>query len=401
MRRWTVGAALGLVPVALTACTPAPATLAGTVLDQPVLLVAPQLPVPAVNTDAGFAPTASPSAALPSGTPAVPVPSAATAATTYVRVDSSARTGDRVAAGDVVVRLDDRAAVAAVAAARADADVARAQADALVARGNDARSRRSDLRANRAEVDTAIADLTATRDRLAAQLDRARTAAAGRTDATRSAPAAASAPSAGPVASGATPAALVRQLATALTAVDTGLANARSARSRLDSADATLTDAIRQLGDAAELARLAADGSDVAVRLTEEQAGRTTITSPVAGVVTTSVAAGDVVAAGATLVAVRPDGQSTVTTWVSPAGAAGLCAGTGATVSADWLPGNRHATVTAIGARAEYPETSYAGSDVHLTRAVPVRLSVDGDALPPGAPLDLTLDSCPSSPKDR
>jgi hypothetical protein len=52
--------------------------------------------------------------------------------------------------------------------------------------------------------------------------------------------------------------------------------------------------------------------------------------------------------------------------------------------------------ITLIGDRADYPPTAFATDEVHLTRAVPVRLTLtsssgQGQSLPPGSPVDIEI----------
>jgi len=69
--------------------------------------------------------------------------------------------------------------------------------------------------------------------------------------------------------------------------------------------------------------------------------------------------------------------------------------GTEAEVSADWFPTRTPipGRVTTISTRAEYPPTSFATSEVHLTRAIRVELTLsptaEQPALPPGTPVDV------------
>jgi hypothetical protein len=71
------------------------------------------------------------------------------------------------------------------------------------------------------------------------------------------------------------------------------------------------------------------------------------------------------------------------------------------------------AEVTLVGDRADYPPTSFATDEVHLTRAVPVRLTLTGlvgqprPSLPPGAPVDIEMlpaaynQGCSTGPTSR
>jgi hypothetical protein len=59
------------------------------------------------------------------------------------------------------------------------------------------------------------------------------------------------------------------------------------------------------------------------------------------------------------------------------------------------------AMVTLIGDQADYPPTAFATDEVHLTRAVPVRLTLTRSSgqphpLPPGAPVDLEILPAPN-----
>ena len=72
--------------------------------------------------------------------------------------------------------------------------------------------------------------------------------------------------------------------------------------------------------------------------------------------------------------------------------------GTEAEVRADWFPAGPggspiRGSVTGISTRAEYPPTSYATSDIHLTRAIRVEITLsdtaEQPALPPGTPVDV------------
>ena len=116
---------------------------------------------------------------------------------------------------------------------------------------------------------------------------------------------------------------------------------------------------------------------------------------------------GEVVAEGATLATIRERASTTLTTWVSPVQLSQICLGSQASVQADWMAAGQRlgAVVTLIGDRADYPPTSFATDEVHLTRAVPVRLTLSRSSdqpqsLPAGAPVDIQIlraahdDSC-------
>ncbi len=180
------------------------------------------------------------------------------------------------------------------------------------------------------------------------------------------------------------------------------LARARSrglaSRARVDAALAAVAAARRTLAHRRTLARTAVTRADLALRSARDQRDRASVTSPVEGVVLEAVLPGDVLAPGASLMRIRPDGPARVTTWLSAAQLAGTCSGAPAQVRGDWdAPGASHpATVTRIGTRWEYPPTSHTTAEVHLARAVPVELTVATGTLPAGVPVGITVAGCPS-----
>lgn len=175
--------------------------------------------------------------------------------------------------------------------------------------------------------------------------------------------------------------------------VDANLTTARTGLGTIDDGLDQLADAESALVDAAELARVTSRASIVGLGRAEQQQSLTTLVAPADGVVVRTSLPGDVVAPGAPVVVVRPDAAASVTAWVAPDAAARLCVGDGATVATDWGTTHR-ATVARVGVRAEYPPTAQATDEIHLTRAVAVTVTLDTDALPPGAPVDLTLTAC-------
>lgn len=142
---------------------------------------------------------------------------------------------------------------------------------------------------------------------------------------------------------------------------------------------------------------------DLRVEAAEVALSKTTLTAPADGIITRALPVGSAAAPGATIVELRT-GPTEVETWASPTEAAALCVGTPATITADWLSEGRPAEIVFLSNDATYPPTSYAGTDVHLTRAVRVLVRVtDPAARPPlhaGAPVDLSFGPCPDQ-KDR
>jgi hypothetical protein len=117
------------------------------------------------------------------------------------------------------------------------------------------------------------------------------------------------------------------------------------------------------------------------------------VRAPVDGVVVSVASAGDVLSPGATVAVIRRSRAVRVTTWIASAELRDVGLGDEVTVRGDWGAGARTGHVSIIGPRADYPPTAYPTKDVHLTRAVPVEVVMDGGGrgfpLPPGAPVDV------------
>jgi hypothetical protein len=97
---------------------------------------------------------------------------------------------------------------------------------------------------------------------------------------------------------------------------------------------------------------------------------------------------------GATAVTIRETRPSRVTAWLAPVQLAQVCEGDSATITGDWMSGaGVAATLTRIGTRSDYPPTSVATEEVHLTRAVEVEFTA-AEQLPAGVPVELTINSC-------
>ncbi|HET9646787.1 MAG TPA: HlyD family efflux transporter periplasmic adaptor subunit, partial [Microlunatus sp.] len=193
----------------------------------------------------------------------------------------------------------------------------------------------------------------------------------------------------------------IAKLRSAVPKLDNGLAQARSQQKKLHSARTKIIDARAELRRTRRLAVVAADAARVGVDVALNQVRLATITSPTVGTVVDVATVGQVVAPGAGLVTIREDADPTVTSWLAPDQLNRVCLGAAAAVSADWMSSGPVArvapvegTVTRIGQRADYPPTSFATDQVHLTRAVPVTITVppsSGRALPPGVPVDLSI----------
>ena len=140
------------------------------------------------------------------------------------------------------------------------------------------------------------------------------------------------------------------------------------------------------------------DGAKVGVQVAEYQRELAVLRSPVDGTVVSVASVGDVLAPGATVAEIRRDGPPRVTTWLAPEELRAIGVGTEAEVRADWFPAGLgrepiSGRVTNVSTQAEYPPTSFATSEIHLTRAIRVETTLsdtaEQPALPPGTPVDV------------
>ena len=405
--------AAALCCVALVGCSAGPTEYAGRVVDDTVTLQVPVLPRPAVNLDAGFTQSGGGEAGTQRSTVATAV--ALTGIGTVSRVTSvSVQPGDRVAAGEEIARLDSRALKANVAVAKAAVASARAQVGVLDDALDTVASNRSTLATKRAQINDAAAQLVATRRKLVAQLAAAKAllaqieamgAGGGIPPGT---PPTGSVPPPGTLPPGTPPPgaipdvaqlrAGIAKLTAGIAQIDAGLAKVKSGRGQLASASAKLSDARRQLRDLRRLARVGVDGAKIGVKVAEYQRELTVLRSPVDGTVVSVASVGDVLAPGATVAEIRRDGAPRVTTWLAPEQLGDVDMGTEVEVRADWFPGGLSrepitGRVTNISTQAEYPPTSFATSEIHLTRAIRIEATLsdtaEQPALPPGTPVDV------------
>ncbi len=423
-------APLAALAVLLTGCASgSELRLQATVADEVDVIAAPALAAPAVNLDAGFAGT---------GAPTRSAAAAGLGLGSFVGVaEVMVREGDRVSAGQEVVRLDDRLLRAALAAAEADAKVAEAQVGALkaaVEEVDDAAREIADkrvevkdaiaeLKDKRAEVKKAISELTRTRAKLTKQRATVRKQrdqlVAQRKQLQQvleTLPP--EAPNRPEVEAGIAKLTegigklngALKQMDAGLTKLNKGLKQARTGLGKLDKGIKKANDGLIELSDAAaeisdaraqlvrlqRLAAVAVDTVAVGVDLAREQLDQAVVLAPRAGVVVTISAAGDRLSPGATLASIRPDGPSRLVTWLSPAQAATACVGDQASVRTDWGQ-SADAEVTRVAIAADFPPTSQATDETHLTRAFAVELSTSA-ALPAGAPVTVLLQPCRPNP---
>ncbi|MCC6496974.1 MAG: HlyD family efflux transporter periplasmic adaptor subunit, partial [Propionibacteriaceae bacterium] len=186
----------------------------------------------------------------------------------------------------------------------------------------------------------------------------------------------------------------LRKIAATLPKLSRGLRKATAGLRKLEDALADISEARGTLRDLKELAALRAEAMQVPIDVVRVQLGLAVLTSPVDGVVVAAASPGAVLAPGATAVSIRETGASRVTAWLSAGQLARVCKGDPASVTGDWLPaGGVAARLTHLGTRADYPPTSVATEEVHLTRAVEVELTAT-EQLPAGMPVELNIDSC-------
>ena len=381
-----------------------PRDYAGEVVDDTVAVQVPNLPMPSVDLDAGFSPNSASPRTVTVQRSAIATAVALTGIGSMARVASvSVTTGAEVRAGQELARLDSAALDSNVAIARASVASARAQVGVLSDALDTVASNRSTLATKRAQINDAAALLAANRRKIAAQLADAK-ALLAKIESARPGqrPPGAVPPGMLPPGNALPDPARLRagisKLTAALAKIDAGLAQVSAGRSRLSSASSKLSDVRRQLRDLRVLARVAVEAAEVGVGLAEYQHELAVMRSPADGTVVSIASVGDVLAPGATVAEVRPVGAPRVTTWLAPEELAGVRVGTAAEVRADWFPAGRDRApikgrVTSISTQAEYPPTSFATSEIHLTRAIRVEIALSDTAnqpaLPPGTPVDV------------
>jgi multidrug efflux pump subunit AcrA (membrane-fusion protein) len=459
------------VVVGLFGCAEANRILvSGNVDDDLVVVQAPQIEVPEPDLNAGFADAkaGTPGLATSGGqTAAASRPlSAASPTGSWSRISTvEVREGDRVQAGQVLVRFDSEALRANVSVARADAKVAASQVPVLDSAIDKTYDKEHSVKSALKKINNAIRQLKSTRAKLSGQLSQARRELP-QLEAKRvqlqgqrqqlqdklrqvnlqlaelqkalsqlppQPPTTTTTPSAIPASpnrkkllatltklqqgrtqlqSGLkqlTPAEAqlttalgqlrtgIPKLENAIAKIDAGLAKARTQRAKLHKARTKIIDARAELRKTRKLAVVAADAATIGVHVAENQKLLATVTASASGAVVHAPTVGDVLASGATIATIRKDDATSLTTWLSASQLAQVCLGSQASVYADWMTGDPlGAMITLIGDQADYPPTPFATEEVHLTRAVPVRLSLTRSSgqprsLPPGAPVDIEI----------
>lgn len=406
--------------IALSGCAPAGTVeLTGSVDDDVVAVQAPSVPVPSPDLEAGFgggAALGAGGAGASGGTPAArattPTAARITGLGSFARVaEVKVQAGDVVVANQVIVVVDTELLDANVRAARAAQRTAQAQVPVVSAALDELASTRADIASTRSTVTDTIAQLLATRARLVEQLSTLQATlrrieglppgglpGIGVPPVLPPGVTPTSTPGGGGLPPGGLPdpaklRAGIAQLEATITKIDAGVAKARTGLGKLSSASAKVSDARAQLRHVRTLARIAASASGVGVDLAKYQRSLAEVRTPIGGVVISVVSAGDVVAPGATLAEIRRVGRTNVSAWLAPADLAEVSVGDTAFVTSDSVEEPVRGTVTRIAGRADYPPTSSATREVHLTRAVPVEITVNAGeaALPPGTPVDISI----------
>jgi multidrug resistance efflux pump len=384
-------------------------TATGTVDDQIQTVSMPTLSTPAVNLDAGFTTDSSQSHTDESSTA-----STYSLGSTQQVVQIKVSQGQSVHVGQVIAVIDSAALAAQVAATKADAAVAASQVDLLTTAIADTYTKGANVTDAKTQVRAAIKKLTkaqATLKRNKAALTTARTELA--TKLTQAQTLLANYP---PTPTPALPSkaqlqASVAALQTAITKVDagltkiaaaehtltTGLAKARSGLAQLNTAATKISDARAQLRRLRTLANISANIAKIPILIAQVQLNLTSITAPASGVVINIAAVGDRLAAGATVAQIRATAPTKVTAWLAPSQAAKVCLGGSATITGDWMTVGHSvgATITHIAPTAEYPPSSVATDQTHLTRAVQVTFT-SSSPLPPGVGVDISITACQS-----
>jgi HlyD family secretion protein len=290
--------------------------------------------------------------------------------------------GTRVAAGDVVARLDDRALAIQVEVAKAGARGARANIGVLDANLDTVADGAVKLADAKKTLDAALKKLRTTRSGVLANLAKARAAAAMLP------------PGWTPPPGVPDPRILVVQLGAALKQIDAGLAKAIAGRTKLHTAAARITDARSTLRGVRRVLVLAVDASDAGIRVAEARRDLAVLRAPCAGVVTWAAETGTVAFAGGPVARILPDGPILVDTYLDAEQAKLVVVGSTARAGSDSHPSATFpGRVTALFPVYEYPPTSLPTTLIHMTRAFRVTVTLDDTAapMPPGTPADLTI----------
>lgn len=291
--------------------------------------------------------------------------------------------GSRIETGQVVARLDTRLLDLGVTAAEGALAQTRAQAGVLADTLDTLASGRAKLAAARTKLEKALAQATAGRAALAAQLAQLEAMV----------PPGSPAPT--PTLSPARPMPrqLIAQLKTALVKLDAGIAQLRTGLAKLATGSAKLSTARVQVRNGRDLLAVLVDGREVAVRAAEARRDAARIVTQVSGLVSFARPAGVVVMVGAPIVRVVPDVPTRIDTYLTSDQLVRVHLGGDAYVDFDSRAGTSlHGRITHVGETAQFPPTSFPTGIVHMTHAVLVTVTLDGRGIAPaGTPVDVTL----------
>jgi multidrug resistance efflux pump len=175
-----------------------------------------------------------------------------------------------------------------------------------------------------------------------------------------------------------------------------GQAKAQAGLATVNSAISKVSDAITKLENARDTATSALAVRDEAVATAKDQLALATVVSPVDGVVTQAMHAGETAMVGAPVAKIRRSGPSTIDTWVTLVQLPAARVGARATVTADSLRGQKlRAVVKTTAPGYAFPPSGFPTTEIHMLRTVQVTLVLEapGALLPPGTPVDVTFEA--------
>lgn len=373
--------ALAVALVTASGCrggAPETIELTGAVADDSLVIAVPTIDTPAPARSAALAEESASVTATPTDAPRRERPSTGNG-TSWARVSSvSVRIGENVARGDVLVELDNQVLQAEVEQAKAAEKSARATAAVLGVRLDEASRGVADIEEQRSQLATTLVEFEKRRAEVQLQLDVAKRqqgspVPTGTPDATET----------------------VLALQKTLTEIDLGIKQTQEALQKLNESGTQVEAMLSGLEGAKRAAEAFVEASRAGISLAEGRLARARIISPTAGVVTGLPRVGDVLAAGAPLVTLRPEGATEVITYVTAEQREQLTLGSSARITADSLPGRVLAgAITEIGIDYVHVPSYFATDEIHMTRAFPVTIVVYGETTPPpGTPVDISIDT--------